>query len=92
MTWKNKAIMTRFIEADYYTFPHFRKGFYLIEGSDCRKFCLNTEYILTFQKAELVMANPPYENREAEGTRIVLNDGTVYYVEIAYEQFKKMLM
>lgn len=29
--------MTRFIEADYYTYPNFRKEFYLIEGGDCRR-------------------------------------------------------
>lgn len=84
--------MTRFIEADYYTYPNFRNEFFLIEGGDCRRFCLNTAYIRFFQEAELVFSNLPYKDRQSEGTRIVLNDGTVYYVEIAYEEFKKMVM
>ena len=84
--------MTKFIEADYYVYPNCRNEFYLIEGGDCRRFCLNTAYIRFFQEAELVFSHYPNEDRLSEGTRMVLYDGTVYYVEIAYEEFKKMVM
>ena len=82
--------MTRFIEADYYTYPSFRNEFYLIEGGDCRRFCLNTDCIRFFQEAELVFSHYPKEDRKSNGTRIVLNDGTVYYVDITYEKFKNL--
>lgn len=84
--------MKQFIECEFYNHHEHADGRLFLMLGCCHKSCLNIATIKEFEECEMPLSNYPNKTKVIDGTRLLLNDGTLLYVAIPYVHFKKMIL